>query len=68
MLFPNRLGLHALKTLARISLRDVALVRNKHLIFTSDPFLVQNDAFKRTVSVQWIVLQLSWEKILWAMR
>ena len=51
MLFPKRLAKHALKMLARISLRDIGLARNKPLIVTSDAFLLQNNAFKRTVSV-----------------
>ena len=46
---PSRLTL--VKMLARISLRDVALPRNKYLIVMSDAFLLQNNAFKRTVSV-----------------
>ena len=37
--------------LARIPLRVVMLARNKYLIVTSDAFLLQNNAFKRTVSV-----------------
>ena len=41
MLFPNRLAQLALKMLARISLRDLVLVRNKYLIVTSDAFLLQ---------------------------
>ena len=44
--------------LARIYLRDVLLARNKCLIVTSDAFLLQNNAFKRIVSVTRYVLQL----------
>ena len=51
MLFPYRLAQHRLKMLAGFSLPDVALARNKCLIVTSDAFLLQNNAFKRTVSV-----------------
>ena len=35
----------------RISVRDIALVRNKYLIVASDAFLLQYNAFKRTVRV-----------------
>ena len=68
MLFPNRLAQHTLKMLARISLRDIELARSKYLIVTSDAFLLQNNACKRTVSVTRYVLQLLRKKILWAMR
>ena len=43
MLFPNCLVQHELQMLARVSLRDVALGRNKYLIVTSDAFLLQNN-------------------------
>ena len=43
--------LQALKVLARISLRDVVLLRNIFLIVTSDAFLLQNNAFKRIVCI-----------------
>ena len=52
--------------LARISLRDVALARNKYLIKTSEAFLLPNNAFKRTMSVRRYVLQVLRKKILWA--
>ena len=69
MVFSNRLAKHSLKMLAQLSLRDVAFARNKYLIVTSDAFLPQSKAFKRTVSVGRCVLQLLlWKKILWAMR
>ena len=42
------------------SLPDVALARNKCLIATTDAFLLQNNAFKRIVSVWRYVLQLLW--------
>ena len=51
MLFSNRLSKHLLKMLARISLRDVVLARNKYLNVTPDAFLLQNNAFKRTMPV-----------------
>ena len=60
MLIPNRLAQHAWKMLARISLRDLALARNKYLFVTSDAFLLQNNALKRIMSVTRYVLQLSW--------
>ena len=43
--------LQALKVLARISLRDVVLLRNIFLIVASDAFLLQNNAFKRIVGI-----------------
>ena len=49
--FPNHLAQHALKLLARISLRNVTqppLERNKYIIVTSDVFSLQNAAFKGT--------------------
>ena len=51
MLLPNHLAKHALKMLARISLQNVVLIRNKYLIVMLDAFLLQSNAFKRTVSV-----------------
>ena len=42
------------------------VARNEKLIMTSDYILLQNNAFKRAVSVWWYVLQLLWKKILWA--
>ena len=48
MLFPNGLSYYALNLLARISLRDVVLARNKYLIVTSDVLVPQNNGFKRT--------------------
>ena len=60
---PSRLTCVAM--LARISLRDIVLARNKYLIVTSDAFLLQNNAFKRIVSVLRYVLPLLWKKILW---
>ena len=67
MLFLNRLAQHSLQMLARISLRDIALPRNKDLIVTLDAFLLPNNAFQRIASVWRYVLRLLWKKILWAM-
>ena len=45
LLFPNRLAQHALKLLSS----QPVLVCNKYLLVTLDVFLLQNNAFKRTV-------------------
>ena len=38
--------------LARISLRDAMLLCNEYLIVMSDAFLLQNNAFKRTLCTE----------------
>ena len=69
MLFPNHFAYLSLKMLARISLRDVALARNKYLIVTSDAFLLPKTMRSSVLCLyDGHVLQLLWKKILRAMR